>query len=105
VARGGPGRIGASSWGPETGLGGADAVDVFAGLPGRDAPWSARTREDFALRTPPGRSLSWEEAGGLVGLSAFTVRRFVMTGRLPARRGRRESFWWGGRACRIGGTT
>jgi hypothetical protein len=42
-------------------------------------------------RTPPGRSLSGEEAGVLVGLSAFTVSRFVWARRLPARHGRFES--------------
>jgi hypothetical protein len=48
----------------------ADVVGVFAGLSGREVLRSVR-------RTPPGRSLSEDEVGGLVGLSAFTIRRFV----------------------------
>jgi hypothetical protein len=73
----------------------ADEVDVIAWLPGREAPRFVPTWEDFARRKPPGRSLSGEKAGGPVGQSAFTVRRFMRARRLPARHGRWEGFGWG----------
>jgi hypothetical protein len=79
----------------------SDALDVFAGLPGKEAPRFVRTWDEFIRRTPPGRSLAAEEAGELVGLSAFTVRRFVRSRKLPASHGRGEGFGGGERPYRI----
>jgi hypothetical protein len=73
-----------------------DLLDIFKELD-KDNPRFLWPWEEFMRRADPGRSLSLEEAGEMVKLSPYSLKKAIRDGKLPGYRVSYEGFKGGER--------
>ena len=74
----------------------SELLNIFNDID-HSAPRFLWTWEDFLGRVPTGPSLTLEECAEKVGIAAFTLRKAIVAGRLPARQASYEGFAGGSR--------